>query len=207
MTIARWGILGGLFDPIHFAHLAIADQAREALGLERVLFMPAGQPVHRAAPHASAAARVRMIELAIADNPAFALSRLEVDSDRPSYSVDTLERLTAGDPGRAYVLIVSAEACALLPTWRRPQRLLELAEVAIVPRLGHPDITRDWLATQFPGQADRFSLVETTRLGHSSSDIRARLGAGRSIRYLVPHSVERYIGEHHLYGPDDRPAA
>ncbi len=186
MTATRWGLLGGMFDPIHHAHLAIAEQVREALGLDGVLFMPAGQPVHRAAPHASAADRVRMIELAIADNPTFAISRLELDADRPSYTVDTLERLTADDPGRRYVLIVSAEAAALMPIWRRPQRLLELAEVAIVPRLGFPDITRDWLAGPFPGHAARFILVDTTRLGHSSSDIRARLRAGRSIRYLVP---------------------
>lgn len=208
MTSPRWGILGGIFDPIHYAHLAVAEQAREALDLDRVLFMPAGQPVHRVAAHASAEDRQRMIELAIHGNPAFEVSRLEVDSDGPSYSVDTLEALASAAPARAYTMILSSEAVALMPTtWHRPQRVLELAEVAVVRRLGYPDIDPAWVEEHFPGQADRFRLLPTSLLGHSSSDIRARIAAGRSIRYLLPPAVETYIGEHHLYGPDDRPAA
>ena len=207
VTGGRWGILGGIFDPIHYGHLAIAEQTREALDLAAVLFVPAGQPVHRGEPTAPAADRVRMVELATADNPAFQVSRLEVDANRPSYSVETLERLATETPDRAFVMIVSAEAAALMPTWRRPERLLELAEVAIVPRLGYADISREWLEHHFPRRVDRFTFVQTTRLGHSSSDIRARLEAGGSVRYLVPPAVETYAGEHNLYGSDDRPPA
>lgn len=207
VTGERWGILGGIFDPIHYAHLAIADQTRDALHLDRVVFMPAGQPVHRAGPTAAADDRVRMLELAIADNPAFGVSRLEVDADRPSYSVVTLEILAADRPDDDVFLIVSAETAAQMPTWHRPQRLLELAQVVVVPRLGHADISREWLAAHFPGHVERFSFVETSRLGHSSSDVRARIAAGRSIRYLVPPAVENYIGDHSLYGSSDRPAA
>ena len=197
----RWGILGGIFDPIHYAHLAIAEQTRVALSLEAVLFMPAGQPVHRGAAHAPAHNRVRMVELAIADNPAFAVSRLEVDADRPSYSVETLERLARDEPERSWTLIVSAETAALMPTtWRHPERLLKLAEVAVVARLGYPAVDRAWAVEHFPGQADRFRFVPTSRLGHSSTDIRARVAAGQSIRYLVPPAVETYIGDNHLYG-------
>ena len=208
MTSERWGILGGIFDPIHYAHLAVAEQARAELGLDGVLFVPAGQPVHRGTPRASAGDRARMIELAIADNPAFALSHLEVDAAKPSYTLDTVESLTREHPERTYTLIVSSETAALMPTtWHQPQRLVELATVAVVRRQGYRDIDGAWLERNFPGQADRFSLLATSLLGHSSSDIRARVAAGKSIRYLVPPAVESYIGEHRLYGSDARPAA
>jgi nicotinate-nucleotide adenylyltransferase len=198
---ARWGILGGIFDPIHCGHLTIAEQTREALDLTGVLFIPAGRPVHKQIPRASGTDRLRMAELATADNPRFAVSPVEVEADRPSYSVHTLEQLTAERPTDEFVLIMSVESARALPTWRDPARLLELAEVAVVPRLGYEEVSADWLATAFPGRADRFHLVETSHLGHSSTDIRARVAAGQSIRYLVPPAVETYIGENRLYGP------
>jgi nicotinate-nucleotide adenylyltransferase len=208
MSAERWGILGGIFDPIHYAHLAIAEQAREALGLNGLLFVPAGQPVHRDDPHAPADDRLRMVELAIAGNPRFAVSRLEVDADRPSYTVDTIEALLRAEPERSFTLIASSETVALMPTtWHRVDRLLELAEVAVVRRLGYPDIEPAWLEDHFPGRAGRFRLLPTSLLGHSSADIRARVTAGKSIRYLVSPAVEQYIGEHRLYGSHDRPAA
>ncbi len=210
---SRWGILGGIFDPIHYGHLAIAEQTCDALELAGVLFIPAGRPVHRAAPHAGAADRLRMVELATADNPRFAVSAIEVDADRPSYSVETLEQLTSDHPDDEYVLIMSAESAKALPTWRDPMRLVELAEIAVVPRLGYEQISREWIDEVFPGRQGRFTFVDTTHLGHSATDIRERVGAGRSIRYLVPPAVEAYISEHDLYpnkemsGADDRPAA
>ena len=199
MTAARWGILGGTFDPVHYAHLAIAEQTREALGLDGVLFMPAGQPVHKPMARASAEDRLKMLELATADNPDFVVSRLEVDSSQPGYSVNTLERLTGERPQDRFVLIMSSEAAHALPSWRGPERLLEMCQVAVVPRLGYEMPSRDWLATHFPGREDRFLLVDASRLGHSATEVRARLAEGRSIRYLVPPAVEAYIGQHHLY--------
>jgi nicotinate-nucleotide adenylyltransferase len=197
----RWGILGGLFDPIHNAHLAIAEQAREALDLAGVLFVPAGQPVHRDDPAASADDRYRMIELAIADNPGFAASRFEIDRAEPSFMADTLEAMAGHESHPSLVLIVSAETVALMPTtWNSMDRVLDLAQVAVASREGFPDITHAWLDEHFPSRADRFLLLQTSRLGNSSSDIRARVAAGKSIRYLVPPAVEAYIGEHHLYG-------
>jgi nicotinate-nucleotide adenylyltransferase len=178
----------------------MAEQARDALDLARVLFVPAGQPVHKDAPLADGEHRARMIELATADNRCLELSRIELDTDRPSYTVDTLTDLVAQHPGRDWTIIVSAEAARALPTWRMPERILELASVAIVPRLGYDDISLEWLVAQFPNRADRFVVLQTSRLGHSSTDIRSRLSAGKSIRYLVPASVEAYIGDNRLYG-------
>jgi nicotinate-nucleotide adenylyltransferase len=203
----RWGVLGGVFDPVHYAHLAIAEQVRDALDLDRVLFVPSRKPVHRPPAQASIADRLRMLELAIAGNPRFELSRIEADSDGPGYSVDTLEQLTSARPWNSYVFIMSSEAAVALPEWHEPRRLIELAEVAIVPRLGYASIPLEWLQGHFPGQVERFHIVATSLLGHSASDIRARLRAGRSIRYLVPDAVEKYIREHDLYRADDQPAA
>lgn len=197
-------MLGGTFDPPHFAHLAIAEQVGEALELETVLFVPAGQPVHKPSAAVSAAEhRLAMVELAVAGNPGFRLDRREAERSTPSYSVLTLSELTAAQPGHDFYFILSAEAVEQLPTWREPARLLELCRMAVVPRSGRGLPPREWLESHFPGQAERFVAVETVRLGHSASDIRARVAAGRSIRYLVPSEVEAYIRENRLYLADD----
>ena len=199
-TSERWGILGGIFDPIHYGHLTIAEQAVDALNLETVVFIPAGRPVHKHPPVANAPARVRMVELAIADNPRFQVSDVEVRTDRPSYTVDTLATLASERPNVDWVLIVSSETASYMPTWREPERVLDLAELAVVSRLGHADISREWFAHHFPGREQRFIRVETSHLGHSSTDIRDRVAERKSIRYLVPPMVAKYIEDNELYG-------
>ena len=200
----HWGVLGGTFDPVHFAHLAVAEQVRETLDLTGVLFLPAAQPVHK--PNATvtpAEHRLRMVELAIAENPCFRTSHAEIERPTPSYSVDTMEELVAERPADSFYFIVSAEALAELPGWRQPWRLLELCPLVVVPRLGYALPAEGWFHEHFPGQRGRFVFVETTHLGHSASDIRARVAAGRSIRYLVPSVVEDYIRENRLYMAND----
>jgi nicotinate-nucleotide adenylyltransferase len=213
----RTGILGGTFDPIHLGHLAIAEEAREALGMERVLFVPAGRPPHKPGrPIAPAADRVAMVGAAIDGNPAFALSRAEVDRPGPSFAVDTVAILAAadreahlvagGDPGRDADLwwILSAEAFAAIATWREPRRLLSICRMAIVPRAGAARPTPAWIEACLPGAADRVAVVDGPELGVSSSLIRERVAAGRSIRYLVPDVVRSYIADHRLYGTASR---
>lgn len=206
LSSGRWGILGGTFDPIHYGHLAIAESVREELGLAGILFVPAGLPPHKPDRIVSAPShRAAMVELAIADNPAFRLSRIELDRSGPSYSVDTVRLLLEADaeasPER-YVFIVSVEALASLHTWREPRRLLELSVLGVVPRLGARSPGRAWIAEHFPGQEDRVLFLDGPELGHSASDIRRRASQGRSIRYLVPPAVEAYITEHSLYPPE-----
>jgi nicotinate-nucleotide adenylyltransferase len=195
----RWGILGGIFDPIHNGHLAIAEQAADELSLSGVLFIPAGKPVHREPPLASAADRLTMVQLATADNPRFLVGSMEIEAERPSYSVETMEDLHAEHPEDEFVLVMSAESAAALPSWRDPMRLIELVEIAIVPRLGYEEISRDWIEDVFPGRRERFHLLDTSHLGNSATDIRERVAEGKSIRYLVPPAVEAFIGAHNLY--------
>ena len=195
------GVMGGTFDPIHLGHLAVAEEARGVLQLDRILFVPAGQPPHKPAAEISAVEhRLTMVQLAIADNPAFELSRVEVDRPGPSYTVDTLERLAAN--GDRLTVILSAETFAELPTWHEPDRLFEAARVAVAPRWGYPAPDPGWLAAAFPGREDRVTFLEGPRLGVSSTALRVRVAAGRSIRYLVPAPVAAYIAAHHLYRTD-----
>lgn len=201
------GILGGTFDPPHLGHLAIADDVRERLGLARVLFVPAAVPPHKTDRAVTPAAhRVRMVELAIAGNPAFGLSRVELDRPGPSYSADTIDHLraeaAAGGADARFVMIMSGEALAALPTWHDPERLLRSCHVAVVDRPGFRTPPRAWVGEHFPGIEDRIVFVTGPQLCHSSSDIRARVAAGRSIRYLVPSEVADYIEEHRLYAAD-----
>jgi nicotinate-nucleotide adenylyltransferase len=196
----RIGILGGTFDPIHLGHLAVAEEAREALGLERVLFVPAGQPPHKLPGSVSDVRdRVAMVQLAIADNPAFELSAIEVERKGPSFTVDTVEALAAAHPGTMLHLILSAETFAELPSWHEPDRLFEAARMAVVPREGYPAPDPAWVDRAFPGREDRVDYLGGPRLGLSSTALRGRVAAGRSIRYLVPPAVEAYIVEHQLY--------
>jgi nicotinate-nucleotide adenylyltransferase len=191
------GMMGGTFDPIHLGHLVIADEAREALSLARILFVPAGHPPHKPANGVIGAEhRVAMVELAIADNPAFELSLIEVDRAGPSYTVDTVEQLAAD---RDVTVILSAETFRELPTWHEPDRLFAAARVAVVPREGYPAPDPGWLAAAFPGREDRVIYLDAPHLGVSSTAIRARVAAGRSIRYLVPAAVGAYIADNNLY--------
>ena len=203
----RVGILGGTFDPIHYGHLVIAEQVREALQLDRVLFVPAAMPPHKLdEPVTPAVDRVAMVELAIAGNPAFAVSRVELERDGPSYTADTLAELSdeaaRGGVARDFYFILSTEALADLRGWYEPERLLALAHLAVVPRPGAPLPDATWLAANLPGGAastGRVVCIDTLPLAHSASDVRARAAAGHSIRYLVPPAVEAFIRDHRLY--------
>lgn len=206
VAVGSLGVFGGTFDPIHVAHLAVAQEAVEALGLERVLFVPAGQPPHKPGQVITAAAhRLAMVQLAIAGNDRFAVDRLELDREGPSYTVDTLEALVAARataaPGleRALTLILSAEAFLGLPTWNEPHRVLELARVAVAPRDGYPGAGPAFVEEHFPDHADRVVFLDGPRLRLSASELRQRAAAGRSLRYLVPDAVAAYIDDHDLY--------
>jgi nicotinate-nucleotide adenylyltransferase len=200
------GVFGGTFDPIHNAHLAVAEEAAEVLGLERVLFVPAGEPPHKPGREITPAHdRLAMVELAIAGNPRFTVDRLEIDRPGPSYTVDTLEALQAGRGVGAggvaadLVLVLSAEAFLGLMSWREPRRVLELARVVVAPRDGYPDAGPDFLAEHLPDLADRATFLDGPRLRLSASELRSRAASGRSLRYLVPDAVSAYIGDHGLY--------
>ena len=176
-----------------------------------ILFVPAGRPPHKpGGPEASVEDRVAMVGLAITGNPAFELSRIDVDRPGPSYTTDTVALLAAIEAaaGRTpdLTLILSAETLADLPDWREPRELVERCRIAVVPREGHPAPEPAWLAARFPGLEDRFDLLDGPRLGISSTGIRERVAAGRSIRYLVPATVERHIADHHLYTVGEKPA-
>jgi nicotinate-nucleotide adenylyltransferase len=191
------GMMGGTFDPIHVGHLVVAETVREALALDRVLFVPAGLPPHKPAGEVTAVEhRVAMVDLAIAGNPAFELSRVEVDRSGPSYTVDTVERLAVD---AEVTVILSAETFHELPSWHEPERLFAAARVAVVPREGYPAPDPAWLAATFPGREDRVVYVTAPHLGLSSTAIRDRVSAGRSIRYVVPDAVAAYIDHQRLY--------
>jgi nicotinate-nucleotide adenylyltransferase len=182
--------MGGTFDPVHHGHLRAAENAREALGLDRVAFMPARVPPHRATPAAPPLHRFAMVALAVSGHPAFLASPLELSREGPSYTVDTVAALREGGE---VVLIVGSDNLPLLPEWKDAQRLLELCTVAVVGRPGQP-------AAVPPGlPAERFHAVAESEVPVSSSDLRARVRSGRSIRYLTPQSVAQYIDDQGLY--------
>ncbi|MES1239785.1 MAG: nicotinate-nicotinamide nucleotide adenylyltransferase, partial [Chloroflexota bacterium] len=139
-----------------------------------------------------------MVEAAIAGNPAFEASRAELERPGPSYTVDTLEAVVADGVTDAW-LVVSSEALAGFPRWREPARILELARVAVVPRGGFDPLGPAWVGEHFPGCEDRFAFLSGPLLPISGSVVRRRAAAGRSVRYLVPDAVARYIAHNRLY--------
>jgi len=195
------GVFGGTFDPVHHGHLVIAEEAREALGLASVVFVPAAtSPFKTDRVAAPAHHRLAMVEAAIAGNPGFTVSRAELDRPGPSFTVDTLASFAAAGSGPdALWLILSSEALAGFPRWREPSRILDLARLAVVPRGGHDPLGEAWVAASFPGREDRFTFLDGPLLPISGSVVRRRAAAGRSVRYLVPDPVARYIKTNHLY--------
>lgn len=197
--LARLGIMGGTFDPIHLGHLVCAEEAREALGLDAVLFMPTGCPAFKLDREvAPGEARLRMCRAAAAGNPAFAVSALEVERARASPTrADTLRALHAALPGVKLVFIVGADAALTLPRWRESAELARLATFAAATRPGFElgeEALRDLRERGFDIRS-----FAVTALDVSSSELRRRVAEGRTIRYLVPEVVREIIEEEQLY--------
>ncbi|MBX3651161.1 MAG: nicotinate-nucleotide adenylyltransferase [Burkholderiales bacterium] len=214
------GILGGTFDPIHFGHLRLAEEACEALDLAEVRWIPAGQPPHRAAPRVDAMHRLEMVRRAVAGNPAFAVDDAETRSAAPSYTVTSLERLRAAAGARPLVLLMGADAFLGLASWHRWRELFALAHIGVATRPGFEFSPQEFPAELAEDCADRLGrnpcalregpagqvvAFDMTPLDISASIVRARLAAGLSVRYLLPDPVREYIDQHHLYRmPDGR---
>jgi nicotinate-nucleotide adenylyltransferase len=183
----RIGVYGGSFDPIHVGHLAIARAALESAKLDRVVFVPARQsPLKKYAPQAGAADRLAMLEAAVKDEPRFGISRVELEREGPSYTVDTLEALAK--EGELY-LILGSDALSDLARWKSPDRVRALAKILVARRPGAPDIDGSLGAEAF----------DAPKLDLSSRELRARAGRGFSLRYLVPDEVWRHIERRGLY--------
>jgi nicotinate-nucleotide adenylyltransferase len=201
----RLGVFGGTFDPVHYGHLVAAEEVRYRLRLDKVLFVPAGMPPHKLDHDITPTRhRLAMLELAIASNPGFALSRVDVDRHGPCYTVDTLALLHEEyGPGTELFFLMGMDSLAEILTWKEPERLIRLAQIVVVGRPGfQADV--DELDKVLPGAAERISIVDTPLMEVSSSDIRQRVREGAPIRYQVPEAVEAYIRAHRLYVDDGR---
>lgn len=221
------GIFGGTFDPVHLGHLRLAEEAREQLVLPEVRWIPAGQPPHRAGPRVASRHRLAMVRAATADNPAFSVDSAEVESDAPSYTVTTLERLRGLEGARPLVLLLGADAFLGFTRWHRWRDIVELAHLAVLTRPGFQfDPAKVAAGEGMPADAELAELIEGRRLAPgdraplrerpagslvflpmaplaiSATDIRARLGEARSVRYLLPPSVIDYIAANRLYRPE-----
>lgn len=201
----RIGVFGGTFDPVHFGHLVLAQDAFERLELDRLLLVPCRTPAHKSGgAFAAPEDRAAMLELAVEGDPRFEVSRVEFERDGPSYTIDTLLELRRRHPGARFSLLVGADTLLELHGWRRIGDLLALCEVASFPRPGTDLAGRSAADLGFadPELAARLwaRRVEGHRVDVSSTEVRMRLAEGLSIRYLVPDPVAMYIAEHRLYG-------
>lgn len=201
--MSRIGLFGGSFDPVHRAHVALAESALVALALDSVRWVPAGQPWQKlAGPDGRevtpAVHRVAMVERAIAHEPRFVLDRIEVDREGPSYTLDTVRALQAAMPGHAWVLLIGQDQYANLHTWRDWRELLARVELAVANRPGparapHADVL-----------AHPHRMVPLPMLDISSTQIRAAVRAGADLLPMVPPGVARYIDQHRLYRGEPR---
>lgn len=184
----RLGIFGGTFNPIHLGHLLLAETARDTLRLDRLLFIPARQPPHKPAEHLlPGLVRLRLVTLAIRDQPAFAASDLELRRPAPSFTIDTVRLIRAQLPDAQLFLLIGEDM--LKVRWAAWSELKRLCTLAVARRGGRSAAVK----------SGRIAWLTMPRVEIASTDIRRRLRAGRSIRYLVPAPVERYLRAHHLY--------
>ena len=192
----RVGVMGGTFDPIHHGHLVAASEVRAWFELDKVVFVPAGEPWQKAERQVSAAEhRYLMTVVATASNPRFEVSRVDIDRDGPTYTIDTLRELSAAMPDADLYFITGADAMAQIFTWRDPDELFELAHFVGCSRPGHE---LDPAALEgLP--VDRITLVEIPALAISSTECRKRVEKDEPVWYLVPDGVVQYIAKHDLY--------
>lgn len=192
--------MGGTFNPPHVGHSVCAQEAHAQLGLDRVIWMPVHQPPHKASESdPGPEQRVELCRRAIAGDARFEVSRLEVDRPGRSFTVETLAALHQLAPDDELTFIVGGDMAAAFPTWREPARVLELATLAVAERASHPRAELAARLAEVPGASERVRFFAMPRVDVSSTDIRARVAAGRPLRYLVADGVADYIETHGLY--------
>lgn len=196
----RIGVLGGTFDPIHYGHLAAAEEARVRVDLEKVLFAVAGLPPNKLDEEVTPVEhRLAMVQLGIASNPDFELSRVDVDRSGPSYTVHTISILQEEwGRGTRIFFILGLDSLVEVPTWHQPERLIQLCHLVAVARPGF-EVDMQQLEDSVPGISSRVEIIDMPEVDISSSDLQRRVKEGLPIRYQVPEEVERYIREHRLY--------
>ncbi|MCS7237330.1 MAG: nicotinate-nucleotide adenylyltransferase [Thermoguttaceae bacterium] len=199
----RLGVFGGTFDPVHWGHLLLAECCREQANLDEVWFIPASTPPHKRQRRLTDARfRVEMLELAVAGHPKFRVSKMEIERGGVSYTIDTLRALRQDYPDAQLFLILGADSIEELHTWRDAKEICQVALPLVARRPGHEIRAAPEFVEQIGGerwQAILAAAVEMPLVEISSSDIRRRVSAGKSIRYRVPRSVEEYIYAHGLY--------
>ncbi len=193
------GVLGSAFNPPHLGHLALAQEALWQLDLSEVVLMPTGDAPHkRIADDPGREQRLAMTRLAAAEDSRFSVSTLEVDRDGPSYTYETLELLADERAETELVFVMGADAAVGLESWRAPERVVELAQIAVARRSGVSDAEVAAVMRSL-GAEGRATMLEMPQFGVSSSAVRERAAAGRPLRYLVPESVARFIEEKDIY--------
>jgi nicotinate-nucleotide adenylyltransferase len=195
------GVLGGTFDPVHLGHLIIAEDVREQLKLDKVLFVPSGHPwLKEERIITSAEHRISMLRQALASNPHFQISLVDVERGGPSYTVDTLADLKHqfGDSA-SFFFILGWDSLRDIRLWKDPALIIQLCRLVAVRRPGSAKHGLSTLETALPGISQHVTLLSKPLIGISSSDIRRRVARGLSIKYLVPEAVETYIRENGLY--------
>jgi nicotinate-nucleotide adenylyltransferase len=209
--VAKIGIFGGTFDPIHVGHLVLAEQCREQAGLDQVWFVPAARPPHKLdRPLTRFDRRAEMIALAIAGHAAFRVDELEKERAGPSYTADTLEELHRLHPLDDFWLLIGADTVVDLPNWRDPARVMAGAGLIVGGRPGHavPSFEQIRSVLRVPTEAPlRYRAIESPLIDISSRDLRRRVAQGRSIRYMVPRAVECYVIDKGLYATSGPPLA
>ena len=192
----RIGILGGSFDPVHYGHLIMAECARVQCRLEAVWFLPTSMnPLKQDGPSATPEQRVEMLDLAIGGHDAFEICRCEIDRDGPSYTYETLEILTSENPDTEFVFIMGADSLADLGQWKNPERICELASIAVVCRPDSPQPEGD----MFPVDSPVWMRVDMPLIGLSSRELRSAITRDIGVRFQTPRAVEAYISQEELY--------
>lgn len=195
----RVGILGGTFDPPHIGHLILGEYMAEALRLDYLLFVPAADPPHKQLQKKTLINhRLAMVRIALADNPRFQISRVDIDRAGPHYSVDTVQIIQQQYPQAELYFVMGGDSLRDLPTWSQPERLIQLVRLAVMRRPGDI-VTAQMHEDVLPGLAERVEIIDAPVLEISSRQIIRRIRDGLSVRYLVPDAVRAYIHDNELY--------
>lgn len=198
-ALARVGLLGGTFDPIHIGHLIIAEAARDQLRLDRVEFIPASDPPHKPDAAVSRAQhRLRMVEIAVSGSDHFVVNQCELDRPGPSFTADTLAQIQSARPGDVLHFVVGGDSLRDLPTWRDPERIVSLTRLAVIRRPG-AEFDLAELERGIPGIQARTDFLDAPLIDIASRTLREAIRGGRSVRYLIPDLVIEYVESNALY--------